>query len=66
MKRCVECGNWRLKDAKQMAKFGFGTCSLEQPWIFKAPNATCERHKQAAADVTAARVQWLAKLAPSK
>lgn len=28
--RCVDCGHFRLKDAKDMAKFGFGLCALKK------------------------------------
>ncbi len=59
MTRCVGCNNWRLKDAKDMGKHGFGLCAHGKPWQFKSPSGTCERAVKAPADVIAARVKWL-------
>lgn len=63
--RCAECVNWRLKVPAtldkhgDMARGGFGLCSVSPPGSFKSALHRCDRHKPAPAEVTAKRVAWL-------
>lgn len=59
MNKCAECANWRLKEAKEMAKNGFGLCSKLPKWRFKSPEATCPGFTLADAATIAARAKWL-------
>lgn len=67
---CQSCTHWLLRDStgKQlpMARHGFGPCDLlRTPWTTYPPTHQCARHKEAAADVVAARVAWLDKKTPT-
>jgi hypothetical protein len=62
--RCVDCDHFRLKDAKDMAKFGFGLCAKKKV-VHEFMSATyprkCKRWVIAADDVLAGRKAWLEK-----
>lgn len=60
---CSSCQHWSLQKAGRMAAQGYGLCSLLKPWLYKAPQYTCQKHKPADADVAHARVEWLNKKA---
>ena len=59
--KCIDCAAWRLREAGEMSRHGFGVCSLGERWKFLPPQATCPKYRPAPADVTAKRVAWLAK-----
>lgn len=62
--QCIECDHFRLKDAREMAKFGFGLCAPEKvSYRFHSSvyPRQCDKFSEAAADVRAARTAWLDK-----
>lgn len=58
---CATCIHWAPRQHREMAKHGMAACSVGKSWKFFPPQHACGRHAPAAADVQAARVQWLAR-----
>jgi len=68
---CKTCQHWNMRDAtktgdtrgRNMAKLGFGNCDTQKnKWHYYPPQHTCERHKEASADVVEKRINYLGKL----
>ena len=57
---CQSCAHWQPKASGPMAKHGLALCGMGNRWTFFPPQHRCGSHKQAAEDVQAARVKWLA------
>ena len=67
--RCVDCDHFRLKDAKDMAKFGFGLCALKKnghEFMSATYPRECKQWVIAADDVLAGRKAWLEKREPDR
>lgn len=58
---CSTCKNWSPKTDKPMAKQWLAPCLLGPRWIYQPPQAKCNDHRPATAEVQAARVAWLEK-----
>ena len=56
---CLDCHNFRLKQAREMARQGYGLCSLGSTSQFVSMDKTCPKYRPAPAEATAARVKWL-------
>lgn len=63
---CQSCTHWSPKQAGQMAKHRMCPCALGKPWTFFGPEHLCTKHKEAAPDVVAARVEWVNKSSASR
>jgi len=57
--KCIDCSKWSPKDAREMAKFGYGLCAHQPKWHFISSESTCERIVLAPASTVAARVRYL-------
>lgn len=61
---CVECDHFRLKDAADMAKFGFGLCAPKKnghEFMSATYPRECKQWSIADDDVLAGRKVWLEK-----
>lgn len=56
---CLNCTNWRLKEAGAMAREGFGLCAKGPRWHYLPGKHTCGRHAAGEPVAMAARVKWL-------
>lgn len=62
--KCIDCSKWSPKDAREMAKFGYGLCAHQPKWHFISAESSCERIVAAPAPTVAARKRYLEKLSP--
>lgn len=62
--RCIDCAHYRLKDAREMAKFGFGLCAMN-PSTSSFPSSVyprqCAQFRLADEKTLGARRAWLEK-----
>ena len=62
--QCILCDHFRLKDARDMAKFGFGLCAPEKA-SYQFHSAVyprqCAKFVMAEGEALAARHAWLEK-----
>lgn len=56
---CAACQFWRLKDAGQMAKHGFGLCAKQSRARFFPAQHTCTSYAAADADIVKDRAAYL-------
>jgi hypothetical protein len=60
---CKTCQHWDMRSSPPMARHGMATCSLQKnKWHYYPPQHTCERHKEAKADVVEKRINYLEKI----
>lgn len=60
--QCINCAHYRMKDAGPMGRLGFGLCAKSTSTsTFESSSypRQCSQFGQAAADVRAARADWL-------
>lgn len=65
MTTCLTCANWRLKEAKDMARQGFGLCHLAPAWRFLPPQHGCAKFAPAAEATVTSRKAWFSRLQTS-
>ena len=60
MSRCIECVHFSFRDAKKMAKVGYGRCSFDPPYRFQSPvyEHECDKHESVDQKTKNARIIW--------
>lgn len=57
---CTSCAHWQIKES-QLARAGFAACALGKRYTHVSANHTCDTHKPATPEITAARMGWMEK-----
>ena len=59
--QCVDCLNFKLREARAMAAHGFGLCAHKPTHHFESATRPqeCDRFSPGAAEVVASRREWL-------
>lgn len=59
---CATCTHWRLKDARDMARHGFGLCAREKNTArYFGASHSCNSHAPATQEVVQSRRDYLEK-----